>query len=202
MHFDLGVEPEEQRREGTLDAKLLAAMASAPSLLMVGTLEPRKAHDQVLSAVELLWESGANLTLVIVGHRGWLVKELMQRIENHAERGRRLFWLDDADDQMLEAVYRRSSALVAASRGEGYGLPLIEAAQRNKPVIARSLPVFREIAGNYPSYFDTETAAGLATHIAHWLSYPAPSGELPTRRTWRESAALLACAVASSGRSH
>lgn len=198
-HFELGVEPEEKRQEGILDPMLESAMSSAPSLLMVGTLEPRKGHDQVLGAAELLWESGAHFNLVIVGHRGWLVKDLIQRLDQHAERGRRLFWLDDADDPTLEAVYRRATALIAASRGEGYGLPLIEAAQRKKPVIARSLPVFREVAGFYPSYFDTNTAEGLATHIARWLAHPPRAGAPPFMRSWKESAASLMEAVGLSG---
>jgi glycosyltransferase involved in cell wall biosynthesis len=81
--------------------------------------------------------------------------------------------------------------LLAASRGEGYGLPLIEAAHRGKPVIARSLPVFREVAGDYPSYFDTESASGLATHIARWLTTRPHPGSHPEWLTWRQSAELL-----------
>jgi glycosyltransferase involved in cell wall biosynthesis len=194
--FELGAETGMARRSGQLDPALEAAMSVSPSLLMVGTVEPRKGHEQVLDAAELLWESGADLNLVIVGHRGWLVNKLVERLQQHAEKGKRLFWLDDADDETLEAVYERSTALVAASRGEGYGLPLIEAAQRGKPVIARSLPVFREVGGDYPSYFDTESPEGLATHIARWLVDRPQPGSHPAWRTWKQSAASLQMAVA------
>lgn len=194
-HFELGADVSREVEEGALDPILDGALASTPSLLMVGTVEPRKGHEQALEALELLWESGAKVILVIVGHRGWLMKEFIERVESHRERGKRLFWLDDADDATLEAIYRRSSALMAASRGEGYGLPLIEAAQRGKPVIARSLPVFREVAGNYPSYFDTESAEGLATHIARWLVDRPRAGSHPVWRTWQESALSLERAI-------
>ncbi|WP_244890682.1 glycosyltransferase family 4 protein [Luteibacter rhizovicinus] len=193
--FELGAESDGERRHGTLDPVLEQAMAASPSLLMVGTVEPRKGHEQVLEAVELLWESGAHLCLVIVGHQGWLVKDLVNRLQQHRENGKRLFWLADADDETLEAVYRQSTALVAASRGEGYGLPLIEAAQRGKPVIARSLPVFREVAGDYPSYFNTDSAEGLATHFARWLVDRPRPGNHPVWRSWKESAASLRQAV-------
>lgn len=193
--FELGAEAGKDRRSGDLDPLLEHAMSVRPSLLMVGTVEPRKGHEQVLDAMELLWESGADVSLVIVGHRGWLVKQLAERLQMHAEKGKRLFWLDDADDATLEAVYQRATALLAASRGEGYGLPLIEAAQRGKPVIARSLPVFREVAGHYPSYFQTDTAEGLATFLARWLVDRPPAGDHPAWRSWKESAASLQLAI-------
>ena len=189
--FELGAETGAERRRGEIDQVLDTAMSTRPSLLMVGTVEPRKGHEQVLDAVELLWESGADLNLVIVGHRGWLVNELIERLQQHREKSKRLFWLDDADDETLETVYERSTALVAASRGEGYGLPLIEAAQRGKPVIARSLPIFREVAGDYPSYFDTDSPEGLATHIARWLVDRPRPGSHPAWRSWKESAISL-----------
>jgi glycosyltransferase involved in cell wall biosynthesis len=193
--FELGAETGAERTHGELDEVLDMAMSARPSLLMVGTVEPRKGHEQVLDAAELLWESGADFNLVIVGHRGWLVNELIERLQQHREKSKRLFWLDDADDGILEAVYERSTALVAASRGEGYGLPLIEAAQRGKAVIARSLPIFREVAGDYPSYFDTDSPEGLATHIARWLVDRPRPGSHPVWRTWKESATSLQHAV-------
>lgn len=190
-HFGLGAEAGSDQWPAELDRVLDTAMSARPSLLMVGTVEPRKGHEQVLDALELLWESGADLNLVIVGHRGWLVNDLTERLRQHQEKAKRLFWLDDADDGTLEAVYERSTVLVAASRGEGYGLPLIEAARRGKPVIARSLPVFREIAGDYPSYFEADSAEGLATHIARWLVDRPRPGKHPAWRSWKESAASL-----------
>ena len=193
--FDLGVEIEPLPDAERLDPTLLEAMARSPSLLMVGTLEPRKGHMQTLDALDLMWESGADVNLVIVGHRGWLVKELVERLERHRERGKRLFWLDDANDAVLEALYQSATALLAASHGEGYGLPLIEAAHRGKPVIARALPVFREIAGDYPSYFDTESPEALATHLTRWLVDRPRPGQHPAWKTWSEAAVSLRRAI-------
>lgn len=48
---------------------------------MVSTVEPRKGHAQTLSAFESLWEQGQDINLVIVGKRGWLVDELVARLE-------------------------------------------------------------------------------------------------------------------------
>ena len=49
------------------DFDVLGIVGKRPSFLMVGTLEPRKSHAQALYAVELLWASGVDVNLVIVG---------------------------------------------------------------------------------------------------------------------------------------
>lgn len=194
--FGLGADIGRRLEGGTLPPALDQVLARIPSFLMVGTLEPRKGHAQALDAMELLWESGVDAALLIIGQRGWMVNDLVERIRKHRENDRRLFWLDNASDATLAGVYERSTALLAASRGEGYGLPLIEAAQHGKPVIARSLPVFKEVAGDYPSYFDADTPAGLATHIARWLVDRPRPGSHPAWRSWKQSAAFLGRAIA------
>ena len=150
---------------------------------MVGTIEPRKGHEQALDAFELLWSSGTDVNLLIIGHNGWLTQQLTRRISHHAEKERRLFWLDNADDAVLEMAYASADALLAASIGEGFGLPLVEASHRGVPVIARALPVFREIMGDYPSYFESETPEELAQHLIQWLNQrpePGSPPQLPT----------------------
>ncbi|HZV64624.1 MAG TPA: glycosyltransferase family 1 protein, partial [Telluria sp.] len=175
--------------------EVAAAVAARPSFLMVGTVEPRKGHAQALAAFELLWEQGVDVNLVIVGKAGWMVDQLVAHIEAHPELGRRLWWLPGVSDEMLLKLYAGSAALLAASEGEGFGLPLIEAAQHNIPIIARELPVFREVAGEHAYYFEGRAAQDLATAIAAWLALsresnaPSPAG-MPWL-TWSESARQL-----------
>ena len=190
--FPLGVEVPPMTQPAKLEPAVDDALAARPSFLMVGTIEPRKGHEQALDAFELLWESNADVALLIVGKRGWMVGELIQRLERHAERGRRLFWFEGCSDAVLDALYRASTALLVPSLGEGFGLPVVEAAQRGKPVIARSLKVFHEIAGDYPSYFEGTSPAVLATYLVRWLAERpthTPRGEWPG---WDEAAAVLA----------
>src|SRR3546814_20205534 len=96
---------------------------------MVGTLEPRKAHAQAIAAFESLWARGTDIALVIVGKLGWRVDGLPDRLRRHPEFGKRLFWLEGISDEFLEQLYARTSFLLGASEGEGFGLPLIEAAR-------------------------------------------------------------------------
>lgn len=174
---------------------VLNTIRKRSSFLMVGTIEPRKGHAQTLSAFDLLWEQGIDINLVIVGKQGWMVEDLVERLRNHPELDKRLFWLDGISDEYLEKVYAASTCLIAASEGEGFGLPLIEAAQHKLPIIARDIPVFREVAGKNAFYFDGLSPDDLAHTIEKWLELynkgKAPSSEGIKWLTWKESAMYL-----------
>jgi glycosyltransferase involved in cell wall biosynthesis len=176
------------------DAKrVLSEMASRPSFLMVGLVEPRKGHAQVLESFEQLWKSGVDVNLVVVGRQGWMVEKLYERLASHDERGKRLFLLDKVSDQFLDDIYRACSCLIAASEGEGFGLPIIEASRHGLPLIARDIAVFREVAGDNAVYFDDEN--GLVGAIESWLSLR-DSGQLPSSKqiqllSWSDSTRKL-----------
>jgi glycosyltransferase involved in cell wall biosynthesis len=180
-------------------AEVFEAVSARPSFLMVGTLEPRKGQRQALAALDLLWQRGVDANLVVVGKQGWMVDELAERMHAHPEKGQRLFWLPGVSDEMLLELYRRSAALLAASEGEGFGLPLIEAAQHGIPIIARELPVFREVAGEHARYFSGLEADDLARALESWLALhrdgAAPVSTGMPWLTWSESAAQLLRAV-------
>lgn len=173
----------------------LAKLDAFPSFLMVGTIEPRKGHAQTLAAFQLLWERGIDINLVIVGKQGWLVDNVVDNIKQHSELNKHLFWLEGISDEYLEKVYLASSCLIAPSKGEGFGLPLIEAAQHGLPIIARDIAVFREVAGKHAFYFTGLAPEKLASAITNWLILKA-SGRNPSSKnlpylSWKESALQL-----------
>ncbi|MEW6372018.1 MAG: glycosyltransferase [Pseudomonadota bacterium] len=179
--------------------QVLSSAAQRPTLLMVGTVEPRKGHEQALAACELLWSQNVALNLVIVGKPGWLVEKLIRKLEKHPRLDEQLFWLPSASDEMLTRLYESSSALLAASKGEGFGLPLIEAARHGLPIIARNLPVFREVAGEHAFFFEGDDAQALAQAIQSWLALAAagkapPSAGMPWL-SWAQSAEQLLAVI-------
>ncbi|MES2999066.1 MAG: glycosyltransferase family 1 protein, partial [Pseudomonadota bacterium] len=175
---------------------LAKTLKAHPTFVMVGTVEPRKGHAQALAAFEQLWDAGSEAILVIVGKQGWKVDELVGRLRAHPQLDRCLYWLENISDEYLDLIYAASSCLLAASEGEGYGLPLVEAARRGCPILARDIPVFREVAGSGASYFpDNNSPAELAAAITAWLAM-SRSGSCPdssriTWRTWEESAGRM-----------
>lgn len=151
--------------------KILGEIQSHTSFLMVGTIEPRKGHAQTLKAFEQLWQEGLDYKLIIVGKQGWLVESFIETLQQHPLLGSKLFWLEGISDEFLEKIYTEASCLIAASYGEGFGLPLIEAAQHEIPIIARNIPVFREVAGEYAFYFENaKDSLVISTAIKEWIA--------------------------------
>jgi glycosyltransferase involved in cell wall biosynthesis len=99
---------------------------------------PRKGIDVLLGAWGRAFRAEDSVSLVIKTFPNphneaarWL-QELGDRFPGHAT----VELIDeDLDDAAIEALYRGSDALVAPSRGEGFGLPLAEAMLRGIPVI-------------------------------------------------------------------
>lgn len=182
----------------------LANIKGGPSFLIVGTIEPRKGHLQTIAAFDALWAQGLDVNLVIVGKEGWIglpddqrrtIPTIVTTLRTHPQLGKRLFWLDGISDEYLERIYAASACLIAASEDEGFGLPLIEAAQHKLPILARDIPVFREVAGEHAYYFSGDKAGDLAMAARAWLKLHAEgraphSADMPWL-TWKQSAARL-----------
>lgn len=183
---------------------ILKQLTERPTFLMVGTIEPRKGHAQVIHAFTELWDRGIDINLVIVGKEGWEglpndmrrdIPETIKTLSHHPEAERRLFWMNGISDEYLEKIYASSTCLIAASTGEGFGLPLIEAAQSKIPIIARDIAVFREVAGEHAFYFSGTTASELAQSIENWLvlykQEKHPKSAAMPWLTWKQSAQQL-----------
>ena len=204
----LGADIEASAPSGGLPTDagfLLARLRNTPAVLMVGTLEPRKGHDQALAAFEHLWKAPNPAApaplLVIVGRPGWKTEALQEQLRTHPQAGKRLFWFENISDEFLLRMYTACRGVLVASRAEGFGLPLVEAALHGKPVLARDIPVFREIEVAGVSYFNGETPLGLATTINQWLQRVGAA--LPGRAcaklpTWQLAAVQLTHALGLS----
>ena len=175
--------------------QVLDQITARPSFMMVGTIEPRKGHTQTLAAFEQLWAKGMDVNLIIVGKQGWKRETLVEALQRHPERGKRLFWLEGISDEYLEKVYAASTCLIAPSEGEGFGLPLIEAAQHNLPIIARDIPVFHEVAEEHAFYFNGKEPDDLAKALREWLvlyqSGQHPKSDDMPWLTWKQSTQQL-----------
>jgi glycosyltransferase involved in cell wall biosynthesis len=182
---------------------ILNLLLSKSTFLTVGTIEPRKGQTQILSAFELLWKQGVDINLVIVGRQGWMVEPLVKRLYGHRELNKRLFWLEGISDEYLGKIYSISTCLIAASEGEGFGLPLVEAAKHKLPIIARDIPVFREVASSNAFYFSGLEVQDLSRVINEWLKLnkdgQAPQSMNMPWQTWRWSTQqLLKCIIPGS----
>jgi glycosyltransferase involved in cell wall biosynthesis len=173
----------------------LAHLKSQVTFLMVGTIEPRKGHAQAIAAFEHLWKAGHGCQLVIVGKPGWNVEPLIASLQRHPELGARLFWFESVSDEYLELLYEASSCLLMASEAEGFGLPIIEAAQHQLAILARDIAVFREVAKKNANYFKATNALELSHELIKWVHLHSEKKTAKASKlkylTWRESTRFI-----------
>ncbi|MDQ6659122.1 MAG: glycosyltransferase family 4 protein [Actinomycetota bacterium] len=135
-----------------------------PYLLFVGTVEPRKGLDLLVAALALVTDGTAPL-LAVAGPPGWGgvdVQAMVTAAGLSAQRVRRLGSLNDAD---LTAVMAGAQALVAPSRSEGFGLPVLEAMSLGVPVIVSDVPALTELVGTAGMVVPVDDAGALARAI-------------------------------------
>jgi len=214
FHLGADIEASIPTHGLLMDAEArLSVFRSVPSFLMVGSIEPRKGYLQTLEAFTQLWQEGININLIIIGNEGWkdLPDDMRRNIpviagvlRNHPELNKRLFWLEGISDEYLGKVYAASTCLIAASEAEGFGLPLIEAAEHKLPIIARDIPVFREVAGEHAFYFNGIEPQALVDAVGQWLELEsqgkAPRSDNMPRLTWKQSAEQLMKSVLGGDR--
>lgn len=170
--------------------QLLQRVRFRPTVLMVGTVEPRKGYDVALACFDHLWRIRGSEApdLVIVGKPGWKTDALQHRIRSHAEHGVRLHWLTQVSDEGLCALYETCRGLLTTTYAEGFGLPLAEAATHGRPVLARDLPVFREQNLPNVSFFEDDRPEILGDFVLKLASSGTNrSSHAPTLPDWSEN---------------
>ena len=150
---------------GEVREPVRSAFDGGSTYLMVGALERRKNQPFLVDAFEALWKRDFNVRLCLVGSYTKALPEFHQRLESHPELDRRLFYFSDLNDSELDYCYRETRALVYPSIVEGFGLPIVEALQHGKRVLASDTPIHREVGGQYCGFFDLASTEGLVELI-------------------------------------
>ncbi|MDA9689902.1 glycosyltransferase [Betaproteobacteria bacterium] len=155
------------------EAEIIRKLMKEDNLFaMVGTIEPRKGHKEILRVFDLLWDKGETAAIVFIGKIGWEVGTLIKEIRKHKMFGNRLFWLDNCSDEFLLEIYRQAAGLLVSSLAEGYSLPIVESQNFGMPVFARDIPVFREIGYIYKNitFFNGDEPRDIAKQFLVWKS--------------------------------
>ncbi len=169
-----GVDLERFSSDSSRDDELLRAHGLAtgvPYVFFLGTMEPRKGLDTLLEAYGELAREDEIVELWLAGQPGWGLKEFDVVLANHpaSSRIRRLGFVDEA---VLPALLRQSRVVAYPSRGEGFGLPVLEALACGAMVVTTSDTVMAEVADGTA----TLVTAGDARALAHALEAALRSG--------------------------
>ena len=118
--------------------------------LTLATVEKRKNLQMSIACFrEILKEPGCeDLSFVLVGTRGWKVKEVLEEIDNDPVLQNRVIFTGFVPDQYLSALYSGAVAFLYPSLYEGFGLPPLEAMQCGLPVVVSNTSSLPEVVGD------------------------------------------------------
>ena len=188
-YFYLGADFSTDKKSGDVREELKEIFDKRDTFITVSTIEPRKNHTYILDAFEKLWDNGIDVNLLFIGRRGWKIEKLMERIENHPMKDKKLFYFDDIDDVELDYSYSRAKALIFASIVEGFGLPIIEGLVKGLPVLASATEIHKEVGGDNIEYFDLNNPDSLVKLIENFEEKDIKRVE--NWMSWRESTEML-----------
>jgi glycosyltransferase involved in cell wall biosynthesis len=162
--------------------------------LHLGTIEPRKNIDGLISAFEGL---KTDAHLVIAGGKGWLWRGVFRQAAASTARDR-IHFLDYVPEADKPALYSAAFALAYPSFYEGFGMPPLEAMACGLPVIASHAASLGEVVGAAGLLVDPHDLNELTAAMQALLDDPdlgralAERGrEQATQFRWTDSAAKL-----------
>jgi glycosyltransferase involved in cell wall biosynthesis len=154
-------------------------------VLCVASKRPHKNQELLVRAAAQLPD---DVVIVLAGHPEPYDQEL-RALAARTGVAERVVFADYVPDGELEALWSMAGCAAFPTRGEGFGLPVVEALLRDRSVACSDLPVLREVADSLPRFFDPDDVAGAAHAIRACLDEPRAGGrEWAKRFTWEAAA--------------
>jgi glycosyltransferase involved in cell wall biosynthesis len=169
----LGVDIDAFSLDDTSDDELLVRHGlplAVPFVFFLGTVEPRKGLDVLLEAFAHVAHDDAVTELWIAGQAGWAMKDFDEKLARHpgAARIRRLGFIDE---ELVAPLLRRARVVAYPSRGEGFGLPVLEALACGAVVVTTSDTVMAEIGAETVLLAPPGDAVTLAARLVDALRF-------------------------------
>lgn len=150
--------PEDDVLEGVETGAAQEQPGGPRELVYMGSFMPYKNVEALIAGMALLPGYRLHLVSRVAPARE---AELRGQIPPDVDV---VFWrgISECDYQ---ALLGRASALVTASRDEGFGLPIIEAMNAGTPVVCSDLEIFHEVTGGHARFFDPGSSKDFATAV-------------------------------------
>ena len=158
-------------------------------LVYMGSYMPYKNVDTLVRAVAALPDHELHLLSRID-------PDERARLTRLAPKARLVFH-NGVTDAAYAQLLANATALVTASRAEGFGIPLVEAMRFGTPVVVSDIPIFREIGGDAALFFDPDNPEALVAALwslereGEWEWRSAASVAVAARYHWSSSAEKL-----------
>lgn len=171
------------------DHSTAAADERKKSVVYMGSFMPYKNVETLVQVVALLPEFELHLMSRIS-------ESDQVRLQALAPKAHIFFHNGTTDEEYFESL-GQCTALVTASRDEGFGIPLVEAMNVGTPVVVSDIEIFHEIGGTAARYVPCDDVEGFVSAIrqledpATWLAASQESRRQAARFSWARSAQEL-----------
>jgi len=158
------------------------ALAGAPFVVAIGTLEPRKNFAHLVGAFGELAARHRDVRLVIAGNDGPARPEIDAAIRRLPQDARaRVILAGKVSDAGRRALLEQTSLLAYPSIYEGFGFPVLEAMTAGVPVVAARAGSIPEVAGDAALLVEPTNEQGLADEMDRVLTDDTLRAELVAR---------------------
>lgn len=160
----------------TSGANILPIQSDTPYFVVIGTIEPRKNLEFLLTLWRRWTDHGRapRAKLVIVGRRGWEIESVANLLDRSVGLAPTVIEARSLSDVGMIALLRGAAALIAPSWIEGFGLPIAEALALGVPVLASDIAAHREVGGAFADYIGPVDGRGWMQALS---DYAAPDSQ-------------------------
>lgn len=133
-------------------------------LFYSGGSEYRKNVTRLVQSFALLAQQDEELMLLVTGSREPRWETALAALSLVMRQ--RVIFAGRLSDAELRLAYDMADAVVYPSLCEGFGRVCLEAMETGAPLACSDLPVMREVAGDYATYFDPYSVEDMAEAVA------------------------------------
>ncbi len=129
-------------------------------ILQVGTIEQRKNLELTIRALSAI--NDRDIHLVAVGKDRLGYQQKCQKLAEELGVADRVHFLSNVGFSDLPAVCQGAEVIVYPSRYEGFGIPVLEALESRRPLIAATGSCLEEAGGDAAIYVDPDDVRAMA----------------------------------------
>lgn len=166
-------------------------------IFSIGTVQPRKNYERLVTALARLRERGYEIQLVIAGAKGWLDTPIYDTVHRLGVSDA-VHFLGFVADEDLPDLYTHATAFAFPSLYEGFGFPVLESMACGTPVLTSNVSSLPEVAGKSALTVDPYDIEAITDGLERLLSDSAlrqhciEEGFRHVQRfNWAQSAQLL-----------